>query len=157
MAVKFAVLHLYLRLLACNATTRWMIYIGMVYSVITNLVAVIVLAILNSPQRDWLNWLRATNATSGGPVNELNMMSTAVCALNFVSDLYILFLPLPVIWNLHLPTKKRVGLVAIFGTGSLGCAASLANLIVRIRYMAIKPSFLTGFEATTIELIPTIT
>lgn len=97
-----------------------MIYIGMVSNLIINLVAVVVLAILNSPQRDWLKWLHATEAWTHGPsVNDLNLMSTAVSALNFASDLYILSLPLPVIWKLHLPTKRRVGLVAIFGTGSL--------------------------------------
>lgn len=97
-----------------------MIYIGMVYNLITNLAAVIVLAILTSPLRDWLNWLYGTEAsTFVTPVNDLSLMSTAVSALNFASDLYILSLPLPVLWKLHLPTKRRVDLVAIFGTGSL--------------------------------------
>lgn len=38
---------------------------------------------------------------------------------NIVLDLYALLLPIPVIWGLKLPLKKRIGLMVVFTTGSL--------------------------------------
>jgi hypothetical protein len=38
---------------------------------------------------------------------------------NILLDLYALVLPLPVVWGLHLPLKKKLGLMIIFLTGSL--------------------------------------
>jgi len=39
--------------------------------------------------------------------------------VNVVSDFYLLVVPLPAVWGLKLPLKKRFGILAIFGTGSL--------------------------------------
>ena len=38
---------------------------------------------------------------------------------NMVSDLYLLAIPLPLIWNLRLSASKKVGICAIFLTGLL--------------------------------------
>lgn len=40
-------------------------------------------------------------------------------ALNLVSDLVILLLPIPFVYKLQLPLKKRLGLVAMFTVGVL--------------------------------------
>ena len=34
-----------------------------------------------------------------------------------LSDLYIFFLPLPVLWGLQMPLKKKLGVAAVFLTG----------------------------------------
>ncbi len=36
---------------------------------------------------------------------------------NLVSDLYLLLMPLPAVWQLHLPLRKRLGISGIFLTG----------------------------------------
>ncbi len=38
-------------------------------------------------------------------------------AVNVASDLYIFYLPIPVVWNLQLPLKKKLGVLATFTTG----------------------------------------
>lgn len=38
---------------------------------------------------------------------------------NAVTDLLVLCLPIPIIWRLHLPLQKRIGMVAIFTTGGV--------------------------------------
>lgn len=43
----------------------------------------------------------------------------AISVLNVVSDFYILVLALPAVLGLHLPAKKKVGLVALFSAGLL--------------------------------------
>ena len=40
-------------------------------------------------------------------------------AINVASDIYIFCLPMPVVWKLQLPPRKKIGVLAIFKTGSL--------------------------------------
>lgn len=39
--------------------------------------------------------------------------------LNAITDFYVLWIPLPLIWNLNLPIRKKIGLVLIFMQGLL--------------------------------------
>ena len=82
-----------------------------------------------------------------GSCLDLRIAYTAGAAINAASDLSILILPQPIIWNLQLSFKKKIGLSAIFTIGLLwvgkknkflllkpahddvsGCAASLVRL-----------------------------
>ena len=38
---------------------------------------------------------------------------------NVVSDFYLLLLPVPVVWNLQMPLRKKIGILTIFTTGLL--------------------------------------
>ena len=38
---------------------------------------------------------------------------------NVVSDFYLLILPIPVVWQLQMPSKRKIGVCAIFMTGIL--------------------------------------
>ena len=40
-------------------------------------------------------------------------------SLNFVSDVFVVVMPIPILWNLHLPTRRRVALVIVFLLGGL--------------------------------------
>ena len=40
-------------------------------------------------------------------------------SLNFVSDVFVVVMPIPILWNLHLPTPRRVALVIVFLLGGL--------------------------------------
>lgn len=39
--------------------------------------------------------------------------------VNVVSDLYLIILPLPAVWSLQLPFRKKVGVSVMFLTGSM--------------------------------------
>ncbi|CEL01996.1 hypothetical protein ASPCAL01572 [Aspergillus calidoustus] len=52
--------------------------------------------------------------------------------LNVVSDITILLLPLVVIIRLQLPARSKMILAAVFGTGILGCIASIFRLVYGI-------------------------
>lgn len=88
-----------------------------------------------------------SSATCAGRNKVVNVMLGTV---NIVSDLYILLLPLPAIWSLQLPTKKKLGVSAIFTTGigyvssmkhdhefmltaSSACVSSTLALVFRVR------------------------
>ena len=46
-------------------------------------------------------------------------LSIAMGGFNVASDFYILFLPIPGVWQLQLPLQKKIGFSAIFMTGLL--------------------------------------
>ena len=48
---------------------------------------------------------------------------------NVVTDFWILLLPIPSILGLHLDKQRKIGLLAIFGTGAIACVLSLARCI----------------------------
>ncbi|KKK24235.1 hypothetical protein P175DRAFT_0557941 [Aspergillus ochraceoroseus IBT 24754] len=56
----------------------------------------------------------------------------ASSALNVLSDMTILLLPLTVIMRLRLPPKSKLILGVVFGTGVLGCISSVFRLIYSI-------------------------
>lgn len=42
----------------------------------------------------------------------------ATAGLNVITDILILALPIPMVWNLQMPRRRRIGLVGLFALGS---------------------------------------
>lgn len=36
-----------------------------------------------------------------------------------ISDLYLFILPIPIVWKLQMPLRKKIGICVVFATGSL--------------------------------------
>lgn len=49
----------------------------------------------------------------------INVAYTATGAINVVSDLLILLLPMLAIWRLQMAAKRKLGIAAVFATGLL--------------------------------------
>ncbi|KAL8847953.1 MAG: hypothetical protein Q9221_007018 [Calogaya cf. arnoldii] len=49
---------------------------------------------------------------------------------NILTDVMILLLPMPTIWNLQAPLRLKISLVAIFAVGSLGLAGAIARFVI---------------------------
>ncbi|KAL8803804.1 MAG: hypothetical protein Q9182_002936 [Xanthomendoza sp. 2 TL-2023] len=148
--VKLSVFLLYLRLFSPNVRFRWMVYIGIIYNLVANTTMMISIPVACSP-RDNQGWVREFQSMDC--YQPLQNIAIASSVLNLTSDVYILLLPIPMIWALHLPIRKRVGVMTIFATGSLyvnlqtnqlfhnadpvfasACAGSLAGLVIRGKY-----------------------
>ena len=50
---------------------------------------------------------------------QLHYVNDAVGAINLLTDIYLLCLPIAAVSKLQLPTRKRIGIIAIFLTGNL--------------------------------------
>ncbi|PCG89955.1 Hypothetical protein PENO1_101720 [Penicillium occitanis (nom. inval.)] len=74
-------------------------------------------------------------------------LSTGV--LNVLSDFAILAYPQPILWNLQMPMRRRIGLITIFLSGLFGTAISLARIPI------LKASNIGGNPDLTYHLIPT--
>lgn len=48
-----------------------------------------------------------------------DLFSVIMGTVSVFSDLFVIYIPIPVVWQLQLPTRKRVGICLIFITGLL--------------------------------------
>lgn len=61
----------------------------------------------------------AWNPTVGGTCLSYAAFPWATGVFNVISDFYILLLPLPIIFKMHMPMARRLRIASIFGLGTL--------------------------------------
>ncbi|KAK8012293.1 hypothetical protein PG991_009668 [Apiospora marii] len=76
-----------------------------------------------------------------GKCNNPEILPYLSGAVSSVTDIFVLLLPVPLVWNLHAPMKKKVGVLAVFSVGVFVCAASLVRL-------GMTPVLRSNFDAT---------
>ncbi|MCJ1408579.1 hypothetical protein MMC19_002654, partial [Ptychographa xylographoides] len=76
-------------------------------------------------------WNQLAGDTSGFCINEYSFLA-ANAALNITSDIMILMLPMPIVWDLHIKKSQKLAISTIFLLGGFVCVASV------IRYTYLK-------------------
>ena len=114
-------LSLFIMLLELFGLLTWLkvlVWLGIVVSGLFYFAYLIVIVALCAPrgEQTQLAYLIIL-ATPRCQQNPAIILSVGI--MNVVSDIYLLVLPLPVIWSLQLPTIKKLGISAIFLTGSM--------------------------------------
>ncbi|KAI1382424.1 hypothetical protein F4677DRAFT_452129 [Hypoxylon crocopeplum] len=61
--------------------------------------------------------------------NTLNML-TVFTATDLFTDFIIMFMPVPLIWKLQMPTRKKVGITSIFMVGLFTIGAGIARMYI---------------------------
>ena len=112
---KLSLLVLYLEIFRPNVITRYFIYFGIAFVGLVYTSMLIAFAVLSIPKpgQSLLVSILSPDTAKDIP---LGIVQGSV---NIASDFYILTLPIPGVWNLQLPLKKRLGVIAIFMTGLL--------------------------------------
>ncbi|RAL64938.1 hypothetical protein DID88_001529 [Monilinia fructigena] len=64
---------------------------------------------------------------------EITTLNIANGALNLATDVVIMIMPLPLIWNLQLQKAQKWGLLAVFSTGIFVCASTLVREIIIVK------------------------
>ena len=113
---KLSVLLLYLELFSISKQTRIMVAIALAISISQCLATIIGNAILCVPKPGVI-WMIGDNTHNCRVVADL--YGVIMGAISVFSDFFVIWIPLPVIWQLHLPVRKRVGVSVIFITGIL--------------------------------------
>ena len=116
---KLSLFLLYYRLFSRHQWIKYLVYLGIGTTAATYTAVMIVYGYLCLP-RHGQSWIEA--GLSSRCHKQFIMIGYLRGPFNVLSDLYLLFLPLPAVWQLHLPLRKRLGIVAIFLTGSLWVA-----------------------------------
>lgn len=113
---KLSLFLLYYRLFARHQWIRYLVYIGIGSTAAMYTAGTIVYGYLCLP-RHGQSWFEAS--LSPRCSKQIIMIAYVQSPFGILSDLYLLFLPLPAVWQLQLPLRKRLGIAGIFLTGSL--------------------------------------
>ena len=115
--VIFAVkASLFLLLYGIFGRLRWIrisIFAGLVVTGLWYISNVVVFAILSSP-RAGQSYLEASFSPIYQKIETYGLVNSV---FNIVSDFYLLILPIPAVLGLQMPTKRKLGVLAVFGTG----------------------------------------
>ena len=65
-----------------------------------------------------VNYFWNKSVPNGHCINE-NILAYGVTAVNIVTDLAVLCLPIPWLWTLQMPLSRKLGLIGIFCLGGL--------------------------------------
>lgn len=113
---KLSLFLLYYRLFARHRWMRNLVYLGIGASGASYLATMIVFGYLCLPRRGhgWIETVLSSRCKK-----QFVVTGYFRGPFNVLSDVYLLLLPLPAVWKLHLPLRKRIGIAGIFLTGSL--------------------------------------
>ena len=107
---KFSIFFLFFRIFQISRRARVWIYIGIIATLITHIIGVILYLTAGSPSSPESN-IRY--------VERLKVIQVGVCTANIVGDFYILLLPLIEVSRLQMKISRKLGVSAIFATGFL--------------------------------------
>ena len=112
---KLSLFMLFLRVFLPNRKLKHMIYLGI--TVITLIfISVIVVATTLCAPRHGEYWDSPAVASRCG---KEGVYAVIQGPFNILIDFYILYLPIPILYKLQLQKKKKIGIMAIFMTGSM--------------------------------------
>ena len=111
-AGKAALLLLYYRIFAPSRSFRWKIYVTIAIAFLSNIAMIPVDAILCSPPRgEW----EKPNPNCDKSYHYGLVQGT----FGVLVDLIAFYLPIPMVLNLQMPLRRKIGVLAIFATGSM--------------------------------------
>ena len=109
--VRISIVLLYIQIF--HTLTFRIICYGVLQLNVTYFIAVMVQTFLIC-QPFSFNW---DQTIPGGSCGDQKIAYRSIGVLNLLFDLILVFLPLPMVWKLQMPTNKKVALSIIFGMG----------------------------------------
>ena len=113
---KLALLFLYLQVFRPNVKTTYCIYLTMGFLVLFYTATFIAYAVVSVPKPGESLLEAILGLDSYKDIVPLMITQGAV---NVVTDFWIFCLPIPVLWSLQLPPRKKISVMAVFMTGLL--------------------------------------
>ena len=147
--IKLSLFVLYLEIFGLLKWLRYSAYAGMVVTGIFYLVSLILFSVMCAP-RDGQSQFSYLSALASPRCTQSRGLVLAQGVVNIVSDLYLIILPLPAIWSLQMPLKRKLGVAAMICTGIVyvvffssilivqlnihsACIASILGLVYRVQ------------------------
>ncbi|KAI0413525.1 integral membrane protein [Xylaria grammica] len=127
---KLSLLTFFYRLFSPNPYSRVLTKLGIVFVTISYLIALAFWTYYNVPHAGDMGWIGPKFlARSAGPDSQITV---ALGALGTATDLYVIVIPFISVSGLNLSNKKKIGVLALFATGLLAVALSIASLVTRV-------------------------
>ncbi|KAI1088701.1 hypothetical protein F5B19DRAFT_470210 [Rostrohypoxylon terebratum] len=120
--IKLSLLFLYRRIFNLQKTAKWFVNGGIVLVTLMGVAILLAIIFFCIPvAKAWDDSIPG-HCSSPAPVSYLSG------AWNAFVDIYVLILPIPLLWGLNMGPRRKIRLGAVFGIGIFGCAASLVRL-----------------------------
>lgn len=97
-----------------RATFKWACYILGIINVLMYFIAIIIDATSCTPREYWWD-----HTIKGGHCINARKLPIVTGTMNAIIDLFILFLPQGIIWKLHMPRYKKIGVSLVFAVGAM--------------------------------------
>ncbi|CAG8952740.1 hypothetical protein HYFRA_00008984 [Hymenoscyphus fraxineus] len=137
--VKTTILILYFRIFHPSKIAVLMIWAGIVLILGFYISSVVAFAVMCAPHEGDGGWISLrSHIRCGQPSLKL---SAAQGIFSTASDLYVLCIPIKLVWGLQLPFRRKLGVSAIFLTGLLACVCSTIGAVYRIQELD-NPDFM---------------
>lgn len=111
---KASILLLYIRLFGLIRWIRYLVWIGMISLFFVTWITVPLFLVYCTP-RPGARWEPAIFSRC----QKVAVLGILQGTFHVLFDVFIIALPVPVIWNLNLEFRKKLGLLAVFMTGSM--------------------------------------
>jgi hypothetical protein len=112
-AVKFSILHLYITIFP-GRTVRRICYVLVVLSMGYWISVLVEVFVLCTPVE--FNW----NKTIAGTCDPHSLDAyIAAASINLVIDIFIVVMPVPMLWKLRMSLAKRLGTISMFSLGAV--------------------------------------
>lgn len=123
--IKLSILLLYLHIFAPSRRTRVLVYGGIIVVFVGNLTLYTLYAIFCIPRHEKSPLGLGTHQCFHQRVH----LNLAAGIFNALTDYYILWIPLPIVWGMNLPLKKKIGVALVFLQGLLYDIKSLLSIL----------------------------
>lgn len=126
--LKCSFFILYLQLFSSLPWMKILSYIGLVTTGLTYSIIGTLVFYWGTPKKGetWLSHL-----TTPDMAKELSL-SAPQAIIGLIIDLYILLLPVLGVWGLRMNTKRKIGVMLIFLSGTMACVCSACSIYYRI-------------------------
>lgn len=118
--IKLSIFLLYLRIFTLEQRTRIVIYCGIALTSIFYTFSTLFPIIVCSPRKGETRFVSQFSSRCA----QENTLGYIMTAFNVISDHYILVIPMPIVWKLQLPTRKKVEVSAVFLIGILSVTST---------------------------------
>ncbi|KAK0747390.1 hypothetical protein B0T21DRAFT_277230 [Apiosordaria backusii] len=135
---KAAIFLLYRQLFASGKKLQIMIDAGLLVNLLLYLSEIPLAALYAAPRagQSWDSLLYTLRDNS----KQFALGGSIQSAIATVLDLYIFVLPLPILFKLRMPARRKWQLIGVFSTGLLGVAASVVSLVFKLRILSSNDS-----------------
>ncbi|KAL8832080.1 MAG: hypothetical protein Q9170_005017 [Blastenia crenularia] len=140
---KLSLLLLYYRIFSPDRVTKYLVFFGIFYCFILYTSFLL------------LSFLLCQSLLTPPCGHQWDLFLLISSGLNVASDVYLLVIPLAAVAKLHMPTRQKFEVSAIFFAGMLACSSGILALYYRIRLLYTQDltwHFTPVFVFTTLEI-----
>ncbi|KAK4186022.1 hypothetical protein QBC35DRAFT_524564 [Podospora australis] len=134
--VKCSVLMLYLRIFRVLQWMRVVCIISLVVTVAYHVSLAVAFGVMCSPKSGdtQLHFLAAFISDT---CERTRILIVVQGIGNVVTDLFLVILPLPAVWTLRMPMRRRLAISSMFSVGICAIASSVIGLVYRVHFYAV--------------------